>query len=915
MTRHGESGRGAGDRAAPAAWHALPPATVAAQLGLDEAERGLAEAEAAARLARVGRNRLPPPRPVTLAEILLHQFLSPLIYVLLAAAAIAVLLDDYADAGFILIVIAINAGLGAWQEWRAERSAADLQRLIEVQARTRREGRERTLPAEELVPGDVVLVESGDRVPADLRLVRCRDLHVDESLLTGESMPVAKASDELAADAPVADRRNMAFAGAVVTSGRGRGIVVATGTATEIGRLAHTVAATRAQKAPLVVRLEQFARHVSFGVLAACLVVAAIGLARGMAPAEVFFLAVALAVSAIPEGLPVAVTVALSIATVRMARRRVIVRRLAAVEGLGSCTVIASDKTGTLTVNRQTLRHVTLPGGEHLGVSGEGHDGAGTVTDDTGEPPSPAAAARLAELVRAGVLCNEATLVRRDGAWWPQGDAIDVALLALAHKVGLDPDVVRGGVQIEAELPFESERAFAAVLYQQDGRRHVAVKGALERLLPRCATMRTDGGVVPIDAALLEQQAHELSSTGHRFLLVAGATLPAGAAATLDEATLPPLTALGLIGLIDPPRPEAVAAVRQCRDAGIGVRMVTGDHPLTAFAIAREVGIAEEERQIVTGHQLAQAGEPGSARFDELVARGRVFARVAPLQKLQIVEGLRRQGHFVAVTGDGVNDAPALRAANIGVAMGSGSAVTKDTAALIVTDDNFASIEAGVEEGRFAYDNIRKVTYLLVSTGLAEVLLLLTALSVGLPLPLLAVQLLWLNLVTNGIQHVALAFEAGEPGTMRRPPRSPREGIFNRKMLAQTLVSGVAISAIATTFWSAALAAGLAETVARNQLLLLFVLLENVHVFNCRSEYESTFAVPLARNKLLALAVPAALGVHVLAMHVPFLQRLLGVEPVPVADWGVLVVSALVVLLVMEVYKVVARRRRRAAAG
>lgn len=893
-------------------WHAMPVPDVHRALRLDDAAAGLATADADARRNEYGPNTLPAPAPVTLGAVVLHQFRSPLIYILLTAALVSLVLRDFVDAGFITLIVVFNAALGTFQEWKAEQSAAGLQQLLRVRARVRRAGTEREITAEELVPGDVVLLESGNRVPADVRLHLARDLAVDESLLTGESVEVEKQVDVVDAAAGVADRRNLAFAGSTVVSGRGTGVVVATGARTQVGRIARSVADTATMKAPLVLRMERFAKHISVIVLAACVVLAAVALSRGFAPMEVFFLAVALAVSAIPEGLPIAVTVALSIATARMARRRVIVRRLAAVEGLGSCTFIASDKTGTLTVNRQTVRRIALPGGEHLSVSGEGYAGTGEITTDTGAVLAPEVAARLASAVRAGIVCNEATLTHADGAWVHSGDAVDVALLALGHKAGLPPAEVRAATSVTGEIPFESERAFAATWYTaDDGVRRVAVKGALETLLPHCRQMRTAAGDVPIDAALLEQQAHELSHTGHRFLLIATGEWSQDAAPEgATPETLPPLTVLALVGLIDPPRPEAAEAVERCRAAGIEVAMVTGDHPLTAFAIARELGISAREQEIVTGADLARAGEPGSEAFAARVRGGRVFARVAPLQKLHIVEALRASGHFVAVTGDGVNDAPALRAAHISVAMGSGSDVTKDTASLIVTDDNFASIEAGVEEGRFAYDNIRKVTYLLISTGAAEVILLTVALMIGLPIPLLAVQLLWLNLVTNGIQDISLAFEAGEPGAMRRPPRSPDEGIFNRKMITQSVLSGATMGAIAIAFWWTLIEAGVDEVSARNRLLLLFVLMQNVHVFNCRSEYESAFAVPLSRNRVLAVGVPAALGVHVLAMHVPFMQPLLSVYPLGPADWIAPVGFALSVLVVMELYKIVARRRR-----
>jgi magnesium-transporting ATPase (P-type) len=896
-------------KAVPPPWHTLTATATARTLGLDDPAVGLAPAAAAGRLREVGPNRLPSPsRPGALA-IVWHQFHSPLIYVLLAAAAVATALQDHADALFILFVVSCNAALGAFQEWRAERGAADLQSLLRVQARVVRGGHERTLDAEELVPGDVVRLEAGNRVPADLRLVSVAELAIDEAMLTGESAPARKQPEPLPAATPVAERGNLAYAGTLVVAGHGTGLVVATGLATEVGGIAAAVATTAIGKAPLVLRMERFARHVSFAVLAACALVAAMALARGMPTAEVFYLAVALAVSAIPEGLPVAVTVALSLSTSRMARRGVIVRQLPAVEGLGSCTLIASDKTGTLTVNRQTVRRVWLPDGVHVHVTGDGYQGEGDVTTDTGGPLPEAVAVRLAAVAAAVVRCNEATLGLAPTGWTHSGDAVDVALLAFAHKAGVDPATVRTGAPLLGVLPFASERAFAAAFHAEDDGLHVSVKGALERLLPRCTSMRTARGSETIDRARIELAAHELAGAGHRFLLVATGTLPAGHRGPWRDADLPPLQVLALVGLIDPPRPKAHAAIAACRGAGITVAMVTGDHPRTAFAIARDLGIADDERQIVTGSDLAAAERQGPGAVDALAARGRVFARVLPLQKLELVHAMHRLGHFVAVTGDGVNDAPALRAADIGVAMGSGADVAKDVAALLVTDDDFASIEAGVEEGRFAYDNIRKVTYLAISTGIAELALLLLALPFGLPVPLLAVQLLWLNLVTNGIQDVALAFEGGEPHAMQRPPRPVHEGLFDGRMVTQSLLTGGTMGLLAFGYWAWLTHAGTPEDEARNLLLLLFVLMENVQVATCRSEHESAFAVPWTRNKVLAVGLPGALLVHVVAMHVPWLQELLGTAPLAFGQWLWPLGLALVVLLVAELHKLVRRRR------
>jgi magnesium-transporting ATPase (P-type) len=902
--------RGVDDQPAAATpWHALEPDAVLEALG--SSPDGLDEETAAARLRDGGRNILPSRPPPTLFAIVLHQFASPLIYILLAAAAMALALGDTTDAAFILAVVLLNAGLGAFQESRAERSAASLQRLLAGEVRAIRGGAGQSLPAEELVPGDLVLLESGDRVPADLRLLQVNNLSVDESFLTGESLPVTKVVEPVDTDALVPERRSLALAGATVMSGRGRGVVVATGPRTEVGRIAETVTAADSTKAPLIIRMEVFAHQISYAVLAASVLLAVVATSRGMAWLDVFFLVVALAVSAIPEGLPVAMTVALSIATSRMAARNVIVRRLTAVEGLGSCTCIASDKTGTLTVNRQTVRALALPDGTRVEVAGEGYSGDGAVSAAGGGALSAEVRQRVERLARAGVLANEASLRREGGEWRHQGDAVDVALLALAWKLGLAPDEVRREARVTREISFESERAFSATFYERDGRTLVAIKGALEVLLPRCTTQAgPDGAAEDLTPRVVEAEALELSGNGHRFIAVAEAEVPdAGNGRGLDEGDLPPLTLLGLVGLIDPPRPEAADAVAKCLGAGVMVLMVTGDHPATALAIARELGIAESEDQVVTGRELAALGDPEDQAFLDATKAARVFARVSPMQKLDIVDALIRLGHFVAVTGDGVNDAPALRKANIGVAMGSGTDVAKDTAEIILTDDNFASIEAGVEEGRFAYDNVRKVTYLLISTGAAEVLLFGLVLAVGLPLPLLPVQILWLNLVTNGIQDVALAFEGGEAGAMTRPPRPPGERIFNRRMIEQTVVAGAAMGLLAFLAWRMLMAAGWSEVEARGHLLLLFVLMQNFHVFNCRSESSSAFRVPLHRNRALMVGVPAALGAHVLAMRVPLLQDILRVQPIPLGDWLAPLATAAVILVTMEVFKLVRGRR------
>lgn len=893
--------RNASDPTSPnVPWHALDAAEVLART--QSCLQGLTAREATARLAQYGPNLLPSKPPPGLGLIFLHQFLSPLIYILIVAGLVSMAIGEWTDAGFIFAVILLNSVLGTFQEWKAERSAASLQQLLKTSCHVKRDDQVQGLVAEELVPGDIVILASGHRVPADLRLLEVRSLSIDESLLTGESQAVIKQIGTYPESTPLSERGNLAFAGTSVSKGRALGVVVATAQMTEVGVIAVAVATTALAKPPLVIRLEKFARQVSYLVVGFVALLAFIAIRQGTALNEVFLMAVALAVSAIPEGLPVAMTVALSIAATRMARRNVIVRKLTAVEGLGSCTCIASDKTGTLTVNRQTVRQVWLPQGVSYHVSGEGYAGAGEVTCSDGSIPGDAERERLRELALAGVLCNEASLRFVLGEWLHQGDAMDVALLALAHKLGLDPEAETARHIVLGEIPFESEQRYAARFVR--GEHAVCiVKGAVEQVLDFCEQMDGLDGPVPLDALKVEDETLRLGREGYRVLAVAKGPLPEAEAESLSgPEQVPPLTLLGLVGFIDPLRPEVPAAIATCRRAGVRVIMITGDHPATALGIARELDLAKSESDMLTGSELEELVMDETA-WQERLSSVNVFARVTPLQKLMIVDALNQQGHFTAVTGDGVNDAPALRKAHIGVAMGTGTDVAKETASIIVTDDNFSSLVAGIEEGRFAYDNIRKVVYLLISTGGAEIVLFTLSLLCGLPIPLGAVQLLWLNLVTNGVQDVALAFEGGEPGVMSHAPRPPSEGLFNRLMVSQTLISGLAMGVLAFSTWAWLLAQGMGVPEARNFVLLLMVLLENVHAFNCRSERVSAFRVPLRSNPLLIGGVVIAQGVHVLAMQWPFMQRVLGVAPVTLVAWLSLLGLAGLLLVVMELFK------------
>jgi magnesium-transporting ATPase (P-type) len=889
-----------------AIWHAISLTNLLTLLGTSE--NGLTSDEVTTRLQRYGLNRLPQQSATSWWTIILRQFMSPLIYILTIAAVVSALIhpDDPTDALFIVAVLLLNAAIGSYQEGKAEQNSQALLKLLQIRASVLRDGEVNEINAETVVPGDIVWLESGNRVPADMRLLMAHGLEIDESLLTGESHPVLK--DSLwsgAAATPMADHRNMAYAGSIIVRGRGKGVVVATGTATTVGQLALDVLSTEGGRPPLLERMEKFTRVIALSVLIAAVGIAGIGIVlRGYSISDMFLFSVALAVSAIPEGLPVALTVALAIATTRMARRGVIVRRLAAVEGLGSCTLIGSDKTGTLTCNELTARSLMLPNGQALEVTGEGFipDGKVLLSDQTLLPGTYDA---LNELALAAVLCNEGSLHQRDGAWTWRGDPTDLALLAMGHKHGLIRETVLSDYPQVNEIPFEPERQYAATFHQDNETVCLFVKGAPERVLAMCSCCEQQDRKEELLA-----NAASMAERGFRVLALARGRTEADLTPSQSPPEPGDLVFLGFVGMIDPLRPEVHQAVMACRLAGITVYMITGDHPDTALAIARDLGLAQRSEQVITGSVL-EGMSPEQIR--EAVGRACVFARVTPRQKLELVEAAQQIGHYVAVTGDGVNDAPALRQANIGVAMGrSGTDVAREAAELVITDDNFATLVAGVEEGRIAYDNVRKVIYLLISTGAAEVVLLALVIGSGWPhsngeqalLPLLPVQLLWLNLVTNGIQDVALAFEPGEAGVLQRSPRSPKEHIFNRLMVERTIIAAIAIAlvAFAAFFWMIEVAQW-SHGQARNGLLLLMVLFEIIHIGNCRSERTSAFLLSPFKSPILFTGTVLAFLVHMAAMHIPYMQRILRVEPVSLRTFLSLLALSLSIFVVMELHK------------
>ncbi|TDD75286.1 cation-translocating P-type ATPase [Flavobacterium caseinilyticum] len=878
---------------------------------LKTSAKGLSQDEAKNRIAFYGENKLPESKKVSLLQIILHQLLNPLIFILVAAAVASVAIGEGKDAIFIFLVIFINSALGTYQEFNAEKSASSLQKLMKIKARVRRDSKETELPSEQLVPGDVVLLESGMKVPADMRLLEVSELEVDESFLTGESIAAKKQVAILKESLGVAERTNMAFAGATVMKGRGVGIVVCTGIDTQVGKISQDVTESVSAKPPLVQRMEKFIKQISIFIIALSIILGIVLRMQGMDFTAIFFFVVALSVSAIPEGLPVALTVALSIATTRMAKRNVIVRKLTSVESLGSCTVIASDKTGTLTVNEQTAKIIQLPNNSQYTIEGQGYNGEGKVIDSQGKSIEVSENDAIAKIARIAVFANEGSLTKENEKWFYHGDAMDVALLGMSYKLGIDPEKWLTEEKPIGKIPYESERKFSASFCNENNSIFINMKGAVETILDFCTSVCLNGQIKEIDKNKILGDAEHLAKGGYRVLAFASGECKSYQKKEIYENdAIPALTFYGLVGFIDPLRHEAKISVEQCRGAGIKVIMITGDHPETAGTIARELGIADESTQVVTGQMFAQAGAYDSPAFEKLVASTAVFARVSPTQKLEIVDVLIRRGEFVAVTGDGVNDAPALKRANIGVAMGSGTDVAKEVGSMIVVDDNFSSIVAGVEEGRFAFDNVRKVIYLLIATGAGLIILILLSVLAGLPLPLLAVQLLWLNLVTNGIQDVALAFEGGEQGAMKRPPRKPSEKIFNTLMINQTIVSGATMGFITFGLWYYLNTyTQMDETYARNLILLLMVLMQNFHVFNARSERVSAFKVPLKKNIILAFGVLAAQGIHIISMQIPFMQNILRIEPVTYKEWLYVVALAIPMILVMEVFKYLRRKK------
>lgn len=893
------------------AWHALAAAEVLDRL--DAREEGLSSAEAARRLSVFGPNRLPEPERPSAWRRFLRQFHNVLIYVLLVAGAITLLLGQLVDTAVIFGVVVINAVMGFLQEDKAERALDSIRSLLAPQAMALRDGHRLVLPAEQLVPGDIVVVQAGDRVPADLRLLRAKALEVNEAALTGEAVPVAKDPAPVAADAPLAERSSMLFSGTLVTRGQGIGIVVATGAATEIGRIGVLVETVQQRTTPLVGQMARFARLLTLWILLLSAAAMVVGVwLQGFPAREMFLAAVAIAVAAIPEGLPAIVTIMLAIGVERMARRNAIVRRLPAVETLGSVTVICSDKTGTFTKNEMTVDAIALPQ-RIIEVTGAGYEPHGEFRSD-GAAIDPDDCSGLRLLLQAGMLCNDAAIEAENGSWLAHGDPMEAALIVAAMKAGLDVEQERRCFHRVDEIPFDPAYRFMATLHHDHrGDAFVFVKGAPERVLVMCATELTpDGGLRPLDAAAWNGRTEALAARGTRVLALAMKPLAPGTTSLTFAEVEQGLTLLGLVGLLDPPRPEAIEAVARCRAAGIRVKMITGDHASTARAIGERLGLANSA-DVLTGSELDRLTP---AELEKLAEEVDIFARTAPEHKLQLVEALQRRGHVVAMTGDGVNDAPALRRADVGIAMGrKGSDAAKEAAEIVLADDNFATIAHAVEEGRTIYDNLKKSILFVLPTNAAEALTVLTAIGFGLVLPISPVQILWVNMITAVTLALALAFEAPERDVMKRPPRDPREALISGLLLIRLIyVSVLALGATFGVFWwleSHGASIAQARTAAVNTL----VVAEMWYLFASRRFQDAAFARSAwsgIRPALLAsLLVMLA---QLLFTYAAPAQLLFQTAALDLATWAVIIVAGSLTLLAVELEKALSWWQRQALA-
>ncbi|MFC2122708.1 cation-translocating P-type ATPase [Bacteroidota bacterium] len=862
---------------------------------------GLADVEAQQRLSQYGANELKGKKSTPAILVFLQQFLSPLIYVLLVAVVVSAIARHFIDAGVIMAVLLLNAAIGFIQETRAEKAMQALMAMAAPKAMVRRNGKVVSLPARAIVPGDILLLETGDKVPSDARLIRASNLRVNEAALTGESMPVDKFVKALSEDVPLAERKNLVYMGTIITSGRATAVVFGTGMSTEVGRIATSIQEVQPEKTPLQLSIGKLSRLLVGLFLGVCTLLVVVGLLQGLGWLEMFLLAVAAAVSAIPEGLPAVVTVVLAMGMRIMANRNAIVRRLVAVETLGSATVICSDKTGTLTLNEMMVRKLYIDG-QWIEVTGQGYEPQGEFYRD-GHNLHSESGTPLASMLRIGALCNDALLTEEEDGYDILGDPTEGALVVAAAKAGINKEKLENNSPRLDEIPFQSERQYMATLHPLDGNRVAYVKGAVERLLPMSQYLLSHDGVIPLSEADIDRimQANEaMAGQALRVIGIAYADLPAEQEGLSDDDIRGKLVFVGLAGMADPPREEAKEAIKLCRQAGIKVVMITGDNRITAESIARQLELPPGKA--ITSAELQAMSDEELCREVENVS---VFARIEPLHKLRIVEALKSRGHIVAMTGDGVNDAPALKAANIGIAMGiTGTDVAKEAGDMILADDNFASVVAAVDEGRAIFNRLRNVIFFLLSTNTGELLaLILSVLFIG-QAPMLAVQIIWVNLVTDTAVTVPLGLEPKFGDELKQPPRHPKVGlVFPGLLLRVGFMAAMMSAGVFLIFNWAQSRMSLEE--ARTLAFCSMVVFEWFRAFNARSDEHTVFKLGLFRNRWLVMSIGLAILLQMAVVYVPFLQVAFSTVPLSLGEWGIALLAGGSLFTIEEIRKTV----------
>ncbi|MEK6531426.1 MAG: cation-translocating P-type ATPase [Deltaproteobacteria bacterium] len=872
-------------------------------------ENGLSTDDAGKRLERFGPNALPEKQRESRLLKFLKTFTEFIILVLIGAAVISGVLGEWVDSAAILSIVLLNGIIGFLQEEKAERVMEALKKLSAPAARVIRDGTISTIASRELVPGDIALLEAGDKVPADCRIIDARFLKIEEAALTGESHAVEKDTKELGNDLPLGDRINMAYLGTTVVYGRGSAVVADTGSSTEMGKIARMLEESKPEPTPLQRSLKEFARLLVYGAAIVCGIIFLIGVLRGEDVITMFLTAVSLAVAAIPEGLPAVVTIVLAIGVQRMVKRHALIRKLPSVETLGSATIIASDKTGTLTQNQMTVKRLYLPAGDVLDVTGGGYAPLGGFFAGTHEV-SPKDNPAIMFALKAALLCNSAELKNiGPDDWTIAGDPTEGSLITLGLKAGLTKKDALKGLEFAGELPFDSERKMMTVVFRDNnGVFHAFIKGAPERILPLCAYLNDGQGLTDADRGRILKANDDFSKDALRVLALAYrpfTSLPDLSRFSLIEKDL---TFLALTGLMDPPREEVFAAIKKSIGAGITPIMITGDHKITAIAIAREIGAFGETDLAITGAELDGMGDE---EFKRQLARIKVYARVNPEHKLKIVKAWKERGATIAMTGDGVNDAPAVKEADIGISMGiTGTDVTKEASDMVLTDDNFASIVSAVEEGRGIFDNIKRVVHFLLSCNIGEVLVLFIASIAGMPLPLLPIQILWTNLVTDGLPALGLAMEKVDPGVMERAPRKKSEGIITGRLAWVMALQGAVIALCTLLAFSIELYYLDADAVkARTVAFTVLVLCQKFHVYNCRSEWRSAFSSGFFSNMMLNASVLVIFSSQLLLLYVPALQAIFKVTALNLTDWIIVFAASIQPLLLMEMIKLMRPRR------